>query len=117
MEEHRTVRAAIMITLVAVPALAGTARAVGPMEVRSAPTASGDRRDAAPAPATEARKAKGQVSVRISPLENERVGVGMPIQVFFSTPITGVRAKQRVERHLTVRMSERVWGAWYWIND
>ncbi|WP_051712851.1 L,D-transpeptidase [Spirillospora albida] len=109
MDEHTAVRAVIMSTLAAALALAGTTRtdtggARQPVSV--------DQEDVTLASAAERR-----LALRMAPLENELVGVGMPVQVFFSAPITGVSAKRKVERRLTVRMSERVWGAWRWIND
>ncbi|HEX6445985.1 MAG TPA: Ig-like domain-containing protein [Streptosporangiales bacterium] len=42
------------------------------------------------------------------------VGVGFPLVVDFSTPVT---AKAAVERSLEVRMSEPVEGAWHWMSD
>lgn len=41
-------------------------------------------------------------------------GVGMPIILTFSTPITN---KAAVERSLQIRTSRRVIGAWYWDGD
>lgn len=42
------------------------------------------------------------------------VGVGFPLVVDFSTPVS---AKTAVERSLEVRMSEPVEGAWHWTSD
>jgi lipoprotein-anchoring transpeptidase ErfK/SrfK len=53
----------------------------------------------------------------MSPLEGEEVGVGMPIQLLLSKPVTTRQGKQAVERSLEVRMSKPVEGAWSWIND
>jgi lipoprotein-anchoring transpeptidase ErfK/SrfK len=53
----------------------------------------------------------------MSPLEGEKVGVGMPIQLLLSEPVTTEQGKQAVERSLQVRMSKPVEGAWYWISD
>ncbi|WP_433338225.1 Ig-like domain-containing protein [Spirillospora sp. CA-294931] len=53
----------------------------------------------------------------MSPLEGETVGVGMPIQLLLTKPVTGKQGKAAVERALEVRMSKPVEGAWYWISD
>ncbi|XVQ07866.1 L,D-transpeptidase [Spirillospora sp. CA-255316] len=53
----------------------------------------------------------------MSPLEGEKVGVGMPIQLLLSKPVTTPQGRQAVERALEVRMSKPVEGAWYWISD
>jgi lipoprotein-anchoring transpeptidase ErfK/SrfK len=53
----------------------------------------------------------------MSPLEGEKVGVGMPIQLLLSKPVTTPQGRQAVERSLEVRMSRPVEGAWYWISD
>jgi lipoprotein-anchoring transpeptidase ErfK/SrfK len=42
------------------------------------------------------------------------VGVGMPIMVAFSQPITD---RAEVERALEIRASQPVIGAWYWMSD
>jgi lipoprotein-anchoring transpeptidase ErfK/SrfK len=41
-------------------------------------------------------------------------GVGMPIMVTFSHPVT---RKAEVERSLEIRSSKPVTGAWYWVSD
>ncbi|QXJ20000.1 L,D-transpeptidase family protein [Actinomadura graeca] len=53
----------------------------------------------------------------MSPLEGETVGVGMPVQLLLSRPVTTKEGKAAVERALEVRMSRPVQGAWYWISD
>jgi lipoprotein-anchoring transpeptidase ErfK/SrfK len=52
----------------------------------------------------------------MSPLDGEKVGVGMPVQLLLSQPVTTKQGRQAVERSLEVRMSKPVEGAWYWIN-
>jgi len=46
--------------------------------------------------------------------QHETVGVGMPIMVTFSRPITD---KSQVERAFEIWSSKPVVGAWYWIDD
>lgn len=53
----------------------------------------------------------------MSPLDGETVGVGMPVQLLLSKPVTTKAGKVAVEKALEVRMSEPVQGAWYWISD
>ncbi|WP_067465403.1 L,D-transpeptidase [Actinomadura macra] len=53
----------------------------------------------------------------MSPLEGETVGVGMPVQLLLSRPVSTKEGKSAVERALEVRMSKPVQGAWYWISD
>ncbi|WP_018656570.1 L,D-transpeptidase [Actinomadura flavalba] len=53
----------------------------------------------------------------MSPLDGEKVGVGMPVQLMLSQPVAGKEARAAVERRLEVRMSRPVPGAWHWIND
>ncbi|MBO2462532.1 L,D-transpeptidase [Actinomadura violacea] len=53
----------------------------------------------------------------MSPLDGETVGVGMPVQLLLSRPVTTKAGKQAVEKALEVRMSTPVQGAWSWIND
>ncbi len=50
----------------------------------------------------------------VMPLDGERVGVGMPVAVFFDQPVTDRAA---VQRHLHVDTSVPVEGAWRWFND
>ncbi|MGR6918287.1 L,D-transpeptidase [[Actinomadura] parvosata] len=53
----------------------------------------------------------------MSPLDGEKVGVGMPIQVLLSKPVTAREDRAAVERSLEVRMSQPVEGAWSWVSD
>ncbi|WP_433225717.1 Ig-like domain-containing protein [Actinomadura formosensis] len=53
----------------------------------------------------------------MSPLDGETVGVGMPVQLLLSRPVTTKAGKAAVEKALEVRMSKPVEGAWYWISD
>lgn len=51
---------------------------------------------------------------RIAPLDEETVGVGMPIVVYFTHDVSD---KAAVERNLEVEASKPVEGAWHWMND
>ncbi|MGW2159482.1 Ig-like domain-containing protein [Nonomuraea sp. NPDC001699] len=53
----------------------------------------------------------------MSPLDGEKVGVGMPVQLLLSQPVTSRQARAAVERSLVVKMSEPVEGAWSWVSD
>jgi lipoprotein-anchoring transpeptidase ErfK/SrfK len=53
----------------------------------------------------------------MSPLDGETVGVGMPVQLLLSRPVSTEAGKVAVEKALEVRMSKPVEGAWYWISD
>ncbi|MFI6924263.1 Ig-like domain-containing protein [Nonomuraea spiralis] len=53
----------------------------------------------------------------MSPLDGEKVGVGMPVQLLLSQPVTSKRDRAAVERSLVVEMSEPVEGAWSWVSD
>ncbi|TDD25769.1 L,D-transpeptidase [Nonomuraea diastatica] len=53
----------------------------------------------------------------ISPLDGETVGVGMPVQLLLSRPVTGKEHRAAIERSLEVRMSQPVEGAWSWVSD
>ncbi|MEO3827531.1 Ig-like domain-containing protein [Actinomadura sp. B10D3] len=53
----------------------------------------------------------------MSPLDGETVGVGMPVQVLLSRPVSTKAGKVAVEKALEVRMSKPVEGAWYWVSD
>jgi lipoprotein-anchoring transpeptidase ErfK/SrfK len=54
------------------------------------------------------------LGARIAPLENELVGVGMPIIIYFTAPVTDRAA---VEQSLSVDESIPVLGAWHWYGD
>jgi lipoprotein-anchoring transpeptidase ErfK/SrfK len=51
---------------------------------------------------------------KVAPLEGETVGVGMPIVVYFTAPVTDRAA---VEKRLKVEESTPVLGAWHWYSD
>ncbi|MGP4028522.1 L,D-transpeptidase [Actinomadura sp. 3N407] len=53
----------------------------------------------------------------MSPLDGETVGVGMPVQLLLSRPVSTKAGKIAVEKALEIQMSEPVEGAWYWISD
>jgi lipoprotein-anchoring transpeptidase ErfK/SrfK len=50
----------------------------------------------------------------ISPLQGEKVGVGMPVIVLFDVPVTN---RASIERHLSVTSTPKVVGSWNWISD
>jgi lipoprotein-anchoring transpeptidase ErfK/SrfK len=54
------------------------------------------------------------LNAAVMPLDGETVGVGMPIAIFFSAPVSNRAA---VERRLHVTTSGDVAGAWRWFND
>ena len=54
------------------------------------------------------------LGVKIAPLQGEVVGVGMPIILYFSTPVTD---KAAVERALIVDSSMPVVGSWHWYGN
>ncbi|MFG1699645.1 Ig-like domain-containing protein [Nonomuraea sp. NPDC049309] len=62
-------------------------------------------------------KPKRVLETGMSPLDGEKVGVGMPIQVLLSKPVTAQKDRAAVERSLTVHMSKPVEGAWSWVSD
>lgn len=62
-------------------------------------------------------KPKRVLKSGMSPLEGEKVGVGMPVQLLLSEPITTQKDRAAVERSLTVRMSRPVEGGWSWVSD
>ncbi|MEU5880672.1 Ig-like domain-containing protein [Spirillospora sp. NPDC047279] len=53
----------------------------------------------------------------MAPLEGEKVGVGMPVQLLLTQPVSTKEGRQAVERSLEVKMSKPVEGAWHWISD
>src|SRR6266536_2294354 len=55
-----------------------------------------------------------RLNASVMPLDGETVGVGMPIAIFFSQPVSNRAA---VERRLHVTTSGQVDGAWRWFND
>jgi lipoprotein-anchoring transpeptidase ErfK/SrfK len=50
----------------------------------------------------------------IAPLQDQIVGIGMPVIVHFDV---AVRDKKSIERHLSVQSSPHQVGAWHWISD
>ena len=54
------------------------------------------------------------IEARMNPGDDQTVGVGMPIQVRFSSDVPDRKA---VERHLTISTRPRVTGAWGWVDD
>lgn len=52
--------------------------------------------------------------IDVTPSKNEKVGVGMPIQVTFNRPVGD---KEAVERALEVKSTKPATGAWYWVSD
>ncbi|HEV3399463.1 MAG TPA: Ig-like domain-containing protein [Actinomycetes bacterium] len=59
-------------------------------------------------------KPRAELRAAVMPLDGETVGVGMPIGVWFSQPVTDRAA---VERRLQVSSSKPVTGAWHWFAD
>ncbi|MBE1589192.1 Ig-like domain-containing protein [Nonomuraea angiospora] len=62
-------------------------------------------------------KPKRVLESGMSPLDGEKVGVGMPVQLLLSRPVTARSDRAAVERSLEVRMSKPVEGAWSWVSD
>ncbi|HEV7628147.1 MAG TPA: Ig-like domain-containing protein, partial [Streptomyces sp.] len=62
-------------------------------------------------------KPKRALQSGMAPLDGEKVGVGMPVQLLLSQSVTTKQAKAAVERALVVRMSKPVEGAWSWVSD
>ena len=54
------------------------------------------------------------ISAQVSPGDDEKVGVGQPIIVRFSDPVSN---KAAVEQHLVVTPSTPVVGSWHWFGD
>jgi lipoprotein-anchoring transpeptidase ErfK/SrfK len=54
------------------------------------------------------------LGTKIAPLEDETVGVGMPIVVYFTAAVTDRAA---VEKRLSLQESIPVEGAWHWYSD
>ena len=54
------------------------------------------------------------LGVKIAPLEGEVVGVGMPIIVYFSSPVTDEAA---VEKALVVGSAVPIVGSWHWYGN
>ncbi|MFI9845797.1 Ig-like domain-containing protein [Nonomuraea sp. NPDC051941] len=62
-------------------------------------------------------KPKRVLESGMSPLDGEKVGVGMPVQLLLSQPVTAEKDRVAVEKSLVVRMSKPVEGAWSWVSD
>jgi lipoprotein-anchoring transpeptidase ErfK/SrfK len=62
-------------------------------------------------------KPKRVLQSGMSPLDGEKVGIGMPVQLLLSQPVAGKEDRARIERALVVRMSKPVEGAWSWVSD
>lgn len=62
-------------------------------------------------------KAKEKLESGMSPLDGEKVGVGMPVQLLLSHKITSKARKKDIERSLVVQTSKQLEGGWYWVND
>jgi lipoprotein-anchoring transpeptidase ErfK/SrfK len=57
---------------------------------------------------------RDKLTASVAPLQGETVGVGMPVIVYFSAPVTDRAA---VERQLKITSTPRVHGSWTWISD
>ncbi len=55
-----------------------------------------------------------QTYASVQPLQNEVVGVGMPVIVQFDIPVTD---KAAFERHMSVTATPATVGSWHWISD
>jgi len=55
-----------------------------------------------------------RLTARVAPLNGTTVGVGQPIALYLSKPVTDHAA---VERHLTVTADPPVAGSWLWLSD
>jgi lipoprotein-anchoring transpeptidase ErfK/SrfK len=50
----------------------------------------------------------------VSPLRGTKVGVGMPIRVYFDAPVADHKS---AEEHMTVTSSKAAPGGWHWFSD
>ncbi|MGZ6752437.1 MAG: L,D-transpeptidase [Nocardioides sp.] len=55
-----------------------------------------------------------QTFASVAPLQDETVGVGMPVIVTFDVPVTD---RASMERHMSVTSSPQQPGTWHWISD
>ncbi|WP_433437734.1 L,D-transpeptidase [Nonomuraea sp. CA-141351] len=62
-------------------------------------------------------KPKRVLETSMSPANGEKVGVGMPVQLRLSQPVTEQNDRAAVERSLEVQMSKPVEGAWSWVSN
>ena len=63
---------------------------------------------------TQALTLDEQTYASVAPLQDETVGVGMPVIVTFDVPVTD---KASIEKHMTVRSAPRQTGSWHWLSD
>lgn len=94
-----------------------SSRGVLAFDTRYTVTATATNADGAP---TTSRAAfttvepEEKLHTAVVPLRGETVGIGLPIQVQFSAPVTNRAA---VERNLVVESNPAVVGSWHWINS
>ncbi|HUR05514.1 MAG TPA: Ig-like domain-containing protein [Nonomuraea sp.] len=62
-------------------------------------------------------KPKRALESGMAPLDGDKVGVGMPVQLLLSQSVAGKEDRAAIERALVVKMSEPVEGAWSWVSD
>lgn len=55
-----------------------------------------------------------QTFASVAPLQDETVGVGMPVIVTFDVPVTD---RASIEKHMTVSSTPRQQGSWHWISS
>ncbi len=55
-----------------------------------------------------------QTYASVAPLQDETVGIGMPVIVTFDVPVTD---KASIEKHMAVTSTPRQQGSWHWISD
>ncbi|MEV5572748.1 Ig-like domain-containing protein [Spirillospora sp. NPDC052269] len=101
-----------------VPALTGCGDASGGLaraDAIATPAAAPTDDGSTPSPPSlkEMRARTFRISA-VTPREDEVVGIGMPIIVTFSRPVS---SREDVERALMVRMSQPVPGGWYWVSS
>ena len=63
---------------------------------------------------TQALTLDEQTFASVAPLQDETVGVGMPVVVTFDLP---VRNRAEFEKHMSVASSPQQAGAWHWLSD
>ncbi|MBP2356982.1 lipoprotein-anchoring transpeptidase ErfK/SrfK [Kribbella aluminosa] len=59
-------------------------------------------------------KANRTLKSAIAPLNNDTVGVGYPVQIYWTNP---VKDRAAVEKRLSVKTSVPVDGTWHWVNS
>lgn len=80
----------------------------------SASNADGKRTTTRTAFTTENLTLDDQTYASVTPLQNETVGVGMPVIVNFDIP---VKRKAEFERHMTVTSKPAMKGSWNWLSN